>query len=437
MPTQFDLRVFPATRLEGELQAQPSKNYTTRYLLAAALSQGQTQVRGVADSEDARALITCLRQWGASIDLTGSDALVTGFGACPRPGQTLDVGNAGAVARFLLGICPLTANTTITTPFPDSLGQRPQDDLLAALRALGAQVTGAQHLPVTVSGPVRGGKVEVEASRSSQFVSALLWLAPLLPLGLELHLTGEIKSEGPIRQTLHTLATFGIQAQATPDLRQIRVAGGQSYQATEVRVPGDYPGSAALLVAGATLPGVVSIRGLQPDDLQGERAALEVLRDMGANLTQTGDCVTVRGGAALQAVVRDGDAFTDAVQVLCAAANAAQGQTTWHNVATLRLKECDRISETRRELLRLGIEATETADSLSIVGQTELVGGIVADGHGDHRMIMLLVLLGLRARRPIVITGAHHLRKSYPDFLADMTRLGAHFEVLPTAKNRA
>lgn len=433
LPERFDVLVHPVSELRGELRAQPSKNYTTRYLLAAALAEGETRVVGAATSEDAEALIRCLRAWGADVDRVGEDVVVRGFGAHPRAGMTLNPGNAGAVARFLMGVAALTTDTTFVTDYSESLGRRPQGDLLAALERLGARVSSRNgQLPITLSGPVRGGQVEVSAQRSSQYASALMFLGPLLPDGLDLRLTGEIKSHAPLRQTLDTLAAFGLQARASADLTRITIPGGQAYRSGRVLVPGDYPGSAALLVAAALLPGEVTVTNLREGDLQGEREALNVLRAMGADLVREGDRVTVRGGQPLHAVTRDGDSFTDAVQALTAAAAFAQGTTTWENVATLRLKECDRISDTRRELERLGLTATETADSLSITGADRIPGDLTADGHGDHRMIMLLTLLGLRAEAPLRITGAHHIRKSYPLFFRHLEELGAHFEYLPT-----
>ncbi len=436
LPDTFDVVVQPAQQLSGTLRAQPSKNYTTRYLVAAALSEQPVRVIGVAQSEDAQALLRCLQAWGARITLShtpqGTEALVHGFGARPKAGQTLDVGNAGAVARFLMALSALTTQTRFVTPYPGSLGKRPQGDLLTALERLGTSVQSTDgRLPVTLSGgQITGGPLEVSAEQSSQYASALMFLAPLLPRGLQLHLTGDIKSHAPLRQTLDTLRAYGIAAHASDDLRHIDIAGGQHYQASEVIIPGDYPGSAAILVAAALLPGEVSISNLRPDDLQGESEAVGVLQEMGANIVWQGDTLQVRGGQPLRAVSRDADIFTDAVQALSAAAAYAQGQTHWANVYTLRLKECDRISDTRAELQRLGLVVSETSDSLNITGQPRIAGGVATDGHGDHRMIMMLTAVALRADQPIRITGAHHVRKSYPLFFRHLEALGARFEYL-------
>ncbi|GGS16621.1 3-phosphoshikimate 1-carboxyvinyltransferase [Deinococcus knuensis] len=429
LPEKFDVIVHPAAELRGELRAQPSKNYTTRYLLAAALADGESRVVGVATSEDAGAMLGCLGDWGAGVELVGGDAVIRGFGARPRAGVTLNPGNAGAVARFLMGVAALTTGTSFVTDYPDSLGKRPQGDLLEALSRLGARVQSRDGMfPLSISGPVRGGVVEVSAERSSQYASALMFLGPLLADGLDLRLTGDIKSHAPLRQTLDTLAAFGVQASASEDLSRVSIPGGQAYRAGRVLVPGDYPGSAAILAAAATRPGEVRLSNLREHDLQGEREALNVLREMGADLTREGDTVIVRGGRPLHAVTRDGDGFTDAVQALTAAAALADGTTTWENVYTLRLKECDRISDTRRELEALGLTVTETQDSLTVTGTPSLTGGVTADGHGDHRMIMLLTVLGLGAQAPIRITGAHHIRKSYPMFFRHLESLGARFE---------
>ncbi len=430
LPETFDMIVSPVARLSGTLRAQPSKNYTTRYLLAAALGEGRTRVVGVATSEDAGAMLRCLQGWGAGIEHVRDDVVVTGFGSRPKSGVTLNPGNAGAVARFLMAVAALTSETQFVTDHPDSLGRRPQADLLSALERLGARTSSTDgKFPITIlGGQIRGGPLEVSAEKSSQYASALMFLAPLLPAGLDLRLTGDIKSHAPLRQTLDTLSAFGVRSSASADLSRVSIAGGQTFRLERAEVPGDYPGSAAILAAAAILPGEVTLSNLRPDDLQGEREAVAVLRDMGADIVCQGERVTVRGGRPLRAVTRDGDGFTDAVQALSAAAASAAGTTTWENVYTLRLKECDRISDTRRELEKLGLYVTETEHSLSVTGGP-VAGGLTVDGHGDHRMIMLLTLLGMRAAQPIRVTGAHHIRKSYPQFFAHLENLGGRFEV--------
>jgi 3-phosphoshikimate 1-carboxyvinyltransferase len=426
------LTVYPAIRLEGRLRAQPSKNYTTRFLLAAALSEGESRIEAPAESDDSRALQRCLLELGASIVQDGSALRVRGFGHRPRSGKTLNPGNAGAVLRLLIAISALTEETDFVTDYPHSLGRRPQQDLLDALGQIGvdSQSQGGL-LPIRVRGGHRlhPAEIKVQVGQSSQYASGVLFLAPLLPFDSAVKLLGPLKSAAAIRQTIDTLRRFGITLQVSPDLRQIAIPGQQSFQPRSLTVPGDYPGSLALLAAAALRPGQVTVDNLQADDLQGERAALDVLIRMGADLERSGDAVTVRGGRALHGVVEDGDPFTDAVQALCAAAALAEGTTIWHNVATLRLKECDRISDTRAELRKLGVDCDEGEDRLILRGKPAIEGGVCLDSHGDHRMVMMLCALGLAAQRPVVIAEPQHIAKSYPDFFGHLRALGAQLEV--------
>lgn len=429
LPSHFHVLVHPVSRLEGTLRAQPSKNYSTRYLIAAALS-GESLIHLPSRGEDALALMNCLQTWGAQLEEWGDSVLVRGWHAHPRSHQTLNPANAGAVARFLMALAPLTDQTTFLTEY-HSLASRPQVDLFDALRSLGLQVNAQdERLPVTISGTVSGNSVRVRADKSSQYASGLFFLAPLLPRGLTIYLDGDIKSHAPLRQTLHTLAQFGVQAECSEDLRRVHIPP-QCYQSRELTVPADYPSAAAIMVAAALVPSHVVLTGLDPHDLQGERLAVKVLQDMGADLIQTKDAITIRGGQPLWALSRDGDPFTDAVQVLTAAAAHAQGVTTWKNVETLRYKECNRISDTVQVLRDLGWEVYETHDSLSIKGGIRKDGIHEVSGYGDHRMIMMLTALALSGTEPLLIRDAHHIRKSYPDFFADLTSLGACFDFLP------
>ncbi|MFZ5826431.1 MAG: 3-phosphoshikimate 1-carboxyvinyltransferase [Bacillota bacterium] len=429
----MDVRVYPATRLEGVINPPSSKNYTTRYLLAAALADGESLIRYPAESEDSEAMQRCLADLGAVLTREGEHLRVRGFGRHPRSPGMLNPGNAGAVLRFLIAICAATLEqVTFVTEYHESLGKRPQGDLLEALNQLGARTMSRDgRLPITLfGGNLKGGKVTVSGELSSQFTSGLLFAAPLIGERLEIEVTGEMKSRPPIRQTLQVLREAGITVEASDDLRRFVVEGGQHYQAREYTVPGDYPGSAALMAAAAVVPSDVTIERLFIDE-QGERAAIEVLAAMGADIQHDGERVRIRGGRPLNGVTFDGDRFTDAVLALTAASTLAAGQTTFYNVENLRYKECDRISDYRAELNRLGARVEEERERLIITGRPEgLEGGVEAEAHIDHRVIMGLTIASLRAERPVVIREAQHIAKSYPAFFDHLRSLGARIEEL-------
>ncbi|MCX7624801.1 MAG: hypothetical protein N2Z21_01090, partial [Candidatus Sumerlaeaceae bacterium] len=200
----------------------------------------------------------------------------------------------------------------------------------------------------------------------------------------------------------------------------------------EYRVNGDWPGSAALLAAAAVTRSTITICGLRNDN-QGEKLALQVLQEMGAKAThEPNECVTLTGGD-LRAVEFDGDLATDAVLALVGAACFAHGRSRFYNVANLRIKECDRISEPLAELRRIGVRCWEgreigdpDPDAIIIEGNPAgYEGGIEVDGRGDHRVIMLLTIVGLGCRRGLRIRGAQHVAKSYPLFFEHLRQLNA------------
>lgn len=427
----MDICVYPATRLEGVVNPPSSKNYTTRYLLAAALADGESLIRYPAESEDAQALQRCLTDLGAVLTREGEHLRVRGFGSRPRNPGRLNPGNAGAVLRFLIAVCAATLDQiTFVTDYAESLGKRPQADLLDALAQLGARAESADgRLPITLrGGALHGGTVSVSGGVSSQFTSALLFAAPLIGEELTIEVTGEMKSRPPLRQTLQVLREAGIQVDASEDLRRFHIPAGQRYQPRTYTVPGDYPGAAALMAAAAVVPSDVTIPRLFADE-QGERGAVGVLAAMGADITHDGQQVRVRGGRPLRGGRFDGDPFTDAVLALTAAAVLAEGTTVFYNVENLRFKECDRISDYRVELNKLGARVEEEHDRLIIAGRPEGVeGGVTVESRIDHRVIMGLTIVALRARKAVVIRDAHHVAKSYPAFFADLRSLGVRIE---------
>lgn len=428
----MDVRVYPAQRLEGVINPPSSKNYTTRYLLAAALADGESIIRFPAHSEDSEALQRCLTDLGATLTPDGDSLRVHGFGRHPRNPGLLNPGNAGAVLRFLIAVAAATLPAvTFVTDYAESLGKRPQGDLLDALRQLGVRATSREgKLPITLfGGEIKGGTVQVSGEVSSQFTSALLFAAPLTGEEIIIEVTGDMKSQPPIRQTLQVLREAGITVEAADDLRRFRIPAGQHYQPRTYTVPGDYPGSAAIMAAAAILPSDVTIERLFPDE-QGERAAIDVLAAMGADIVhEDGQRVRIRGGRPLAGAKFDGDQFTDAVLALTACSVYAIGQSIYYNVENLRYKECDRISDYRTELLKLGAQVGEGQAELIVSGVPDrLPGGVTVESHIDHRVIMGLTIVALRSEAPIIIRDAHHIAKSYPAFFDHLRSLGARIE---------
>jgi 3-phosphoshikimate 1-carboxyvinyltransferase len=457
--TPYSMRVLPSGPLGGYVQAPPSKNYTTRLVLGAALAEGESRVRRAATSDDARALVACLRELGATIEETGGDLRVVGFGARPRrPTRPLNPGNAGAVLRHLAGTaCLVEGEVEFVTDRPDSLGKRPTEELLAALRQLGAEAQGQGPgglLPIRVAGGrarVRGGHVVVSGRNSSQYLSSLLFLTPFLEGDSTIVLKGDDVGDAPaapgsaspakpprlvsrplIEQTLDVLGQFGIALTARLDEGVCVVPGGQSATPVDLHVNGDWPSAAALLAAVAVAGGMATVRGLEVD-AQGERRALDALAAMGCEFAhpRAGE-LSIHGKGELAPIRFDGDLATDAVLALMGATCLARGTSRIEGIANLRLKECDRIAEPLEELAKLGVVARHGPDWIEIDGSPDgFVGGIEVDSHADHRVAQMLAIVGMRCERGLVIRRAHHISKSYPEFFEDLARLGVKLEKLP------
>ena len=432
------------------LRTPGAKYYTLRYLLAALLADGVSRVRNPARSDDTRVLLAALRALGADVTeekaegTDGTDGAdddgawtlrIAGTGGRVRqpPGNTLPVGNAGAVLRMLLGIGALLPEITFTTDHPQSLGRRPNADLLAALTQLGVQSEAngpAGLLPITLrGGPPAGGAVTVSGARSSQYLSALLYLAPLLADGLRITLSDGLRSADMARATLRVLGESGISVVAADDLHAFTIAGRQAYRAHDVTIPGDVPSAAALAVAALLLNQPARLVGL--DGAQTEMAPLmATLEGLGASVTLGDVALGVTGNGPLRGIRLDGDPLIDSVPVLVAAACFAEGESRFENVAHLRLKESDRIGDLCMELGRAGCDVAPLDDGILVRGQPAgVAGGVTVDAHDDHRLAQVLALVALRSREGLTITGADSVAKSYPAFFADLRRLGV--EVRP------
>jgi 3-phosphoshikimate 1-carboxyvinyltransferase len=447
--SSLTVTIHPSGPLGGYVAAPPSKNYTTRLILGAALADGESLVRRPATNDDARALVACLKQFGAQIAEQAGDLVIRGVAGRPRrPSAPVNPGNAGAVLRLLLGTaCLADGEVAFVTDHADSLGKRPNEDLLVALRQLGAEAEGQGSegtLPIRIAGGprrVRGGNVTVNGQRSSQFLSSLLYLTPFLEGDSTIALERPANADTPllvsrplIDQTLDALGQFRIALQARIDEGTFLVPGGQTAEPIDQTVNADWPSAAALLAAVAVAGGMATIHGLE-HDAQGERRAREALAAMGCAFDQprAGELV-VHSKGALRAIAFNGDLATDAVLALVAAACLAEGTSRFTGIANLRLKECDRIAEPLEELARIGVKARHGDDWIEIDGNPDgYEGGISVDSRGDHRVAQLLAIVGTRCSRGLTIARAEHISKSYPEFFDDLRRLGVKLEIQPLA----
>ncbi len=417
-----------ASVVRGSVRAPPSKSYMHRALLLAALSGGPCRIERPLLSEDTEATRAGIEALGARVDRL-KDGLRIECGRLRAPSHEIDARNSGTTLRLLTGVVALLPGTTVLTG-DASLRQRPMGPLLEALRALGARTRALGpdgRPPVEVGGPMRGGRVTVPGSVSSQFLSSLLLAGPLAPEATDLRVAPPIVSEPYLEMTRHMVRRFGGTIEG--DGTEIHIPGGQRYTATDFEVPGDFSSAAFPLVAAAAGEGDVTVTGLDASLPQGDRRIVDLLRAFGAEVHETDGAVRVRG-ASLRAQTVDLGATPDLFPVLAVLATQAQGESRFVNGAHLRLKESDRIESTVAILAAMGADIGATPDGCVVRGPARLQGAHV-DARGDHRVLMAAAVAGLVAEDPVLVTDPESYRVSYPTFLEDFRALGADLEVIP------
>ncbi len=423
----------PSKPLHGTITPPSSKNYSARFLLATALlAKGKSTLLCPAESDDFNAMLSACKQLGAKITKKKNCLEVIGVGGkLKQPAKPINVGNAGTVLRLLLGVCATMPKVSFITTYWDSLGTRPNQDLLDALAQLGVKSESREgKLPITLHGgpgKLHGGTVTVSGEVSSQYASSLLFLAPLIGEGVEIRVSGNLKSKPAVRTTLDVLAKCGVKVRASHSLDNFKINAGQECKAGGYEIPGDFPSASYVMGAAAVAKSHVKINRLFKSE-QGEAAIISVLQKMGADLKydeKTG-VAEIRGGKALKAIEFDGDKATDAVLAMAVTAVFAKGTSRFYNVENLRYKECDRIYDFCAELAKAGATVEPKPSEIIVRGKPEgIPGGTTINAHHDHRIIMALTICALRAEKPITITDAQHVAKSYPNFFSDLKKLGA------------
>jgi 3-phosphoshikimate 1-carboxyvinyltransferase len=428
MSTDESLEIAPRGPLDARVRVPGSKSISNRALLMSALARGESRLRGVLDSDDIRVMAAALRALGADarrVDEGGSEWLVRGVDGEPRvPAGPIDVGASGTAARFLTALLALVPGET-RLDGSARMRQRPIGELVDAMRQLGvdveAQGPGACPPVRCRGGAAFGGVVEIDASRSSQYVSALLLVAPYAHSAIEIRLRDGVLASRPyVDVTLRGMREFGALADWHGS-DALRVEPGHPYLARELAIEPDASTAAYFFAAAAIAGGRVRVDGLAGDSGQADMGFLGVLEQMGCEVARGSDGVEVRGPRGrLKAVDVDMNAMPDAVLAAAVTALFADGTSHIRNVGNLRIKETDRLAALENELRALGASAHASADGLTITPGA--LHGAAISTYDDHRMAMAFALAGLRVpgvqiRDPLCVS------KSWPQYFEALERL--------------
>lgn len=409
----------PSGSVDGTLIPPCSKSYAQRALAASLLAEGVTTLRNIEFCQDTRSALSCIRALGARIEEVDASTLRIEGGIRPLD-LRLQVGESGLASRLFTPIASLWDHP-IRIEGAGSLLERPMQMMIAPLRHLGVEVSDtAGRLPFEVCGPIRGGEIEIDGSTSSQFITGLLLALPLAQEDTTLHVDRAV-SIPYLDMTIDTAARFGVEI-FHKEYREFFIPANQHYEATDLRIEGDWSAAAMLLVAGA-VAGRVRVESISALSKQADTAILDALTRAGAHIEVEPDAVTASRPEQLQAFEFDATQCPDLFPALAALAANAEGTTTLYGISRLTHKESNRAETLREEYTKLGIEIRldEKEDAMYICGGA--IHATRVESHNDHRIAMSLAVAALCSDGTMEIEEAECVAKSYPDFFADLEQI--------------
>ncbi|MGI2176653.1 3-phosphoshikimate 1-carboxyvinyltransferase [Shewanella frigidimarina] len=421
------LRLNPINCINGEINIPGSKSISNRVLLLATLAKGSTTLTNLLDSDDIRYMLASLKQLGIQYTLSedktecvveGNEGPISSTSA-----QSLFLGNAGTAMRPLCAALTLGQGEFTLTGEP-RMEERPIGDLVDALRQLGADVTylkndGFPPLTINATG-LNGGDVEIAGDLSSQFLTALLMVAPLTKDSVNIKIKGELVSKPYIDITIALMKQFGVEV-INHQYQRFEIKAGQHYVSPgKVLVEGDASSASYFLAAGAIKGGEVKVTGVGRLSIQGDVKFADALAQMGADI-EWGDDYIIARKSTLTAIEMDMNHIPDAAMTIATAALFATGTTKLTNIYNWRIKETDRLAAMATELRKVGAIVEEGHDYITITPPAELNTAAI-DTYNDHRMAMCFSMMAF-ADCGITINDPDCTSKTFPDYFALFTQL--------------
>ena len=413
--------ISPPARIGGTVSAPPSKSMAHRAVLCSALAKGTSHIENLEFSKDISATLAAAGQLCARVESGPADALVEGLGHFRPVFGPVDCCESGSTLRFLIPLASLTGQS-ITFVGRGRLMERPQSVYETLYREQNLHFEQANG-QLTVAGSLRSGEYTLAGNVSSQFISGLLFVLPLLAGDSTLHLIPPVESRSYIEMTRAAQAAFGVTSHWLDDTT-LCIPGGQQYHPRDYIVEGDYSQAAFLAVLGA-VKGGITLTGLAAETLQGDAAILDILRRCGAKFTRT-EAGLVFEQAPLHGVDIDLADCPDLGPVLMVLGLLCEGTTVIRNAERLRIKESDRIAAMEAELRACGGVLSSEGGTITVQGCKPRFHAPEAplSGHNDHRVVMSLTVLALAADIPLAINEAEAVQKSWPHFFDALKPLG-------------
>lgn len=421
-------------KLSGTVNVPPSKSLSHRGIMCAGLSEDISVVENLIYSDDIITTIEAMKQFGMQVlseekvgeryRLTLQNKAISklkdqDYKIISEP-TTVHCSESGTTIRFLMPFFTLSS-APMTFTGKGRLGERPYETFYKILRNQNIPYETTEGLlPVTITGTLKPNNFQMAGNVSSQFISGLMLILPLLGETSKIELTTPLESKGYVDLTIDTSRQFGVSVEMS-DAQTFVIKGNQHYKGATYAVEGDYSQAAFWLVAGS-LGNDIILEGMQKTSLQGDHAILEIVERLGGQITWQTEGVKSTESALATAVV-DASQCPDLVPVLTVLLSMGNGTSEIINAGRLRIKESDRLKAICTELNKMGGQVEELEEGLRIKGVQGFKGAVV-DSWNDHRIAMALAIAATRADGPVEITGFEAVKKSYPMFWVDYEKLG-------------
>ena len=410
------------SKLNGKIICPSNKSYTHRAIFLAALSDGKSIVKKILHSNDTVATISACRGFGVEVEEVENNVTIKNKIGETVQSSIINAENSGTTIRIAIAIAALSGgNTTLTGD--DSLKKRPMQPILDALERMGVKTESNEgRPPIHINGKIQGKEISINGDISSQFISALLIIAPRLPDGLIINVEGKLVSKPYVDLTIAIMKKFGVDVKIEEEYKRY-VVSHQIYKPTTFSIPSDFSNLALLLAANVLLGDGLDIEISLGDMPQGDEAIVDILEKLGVNVTLEDDIITTESPISLKGGKFDLSDTPDLLPAIAILALKSEKPIEMFNVKHARYKETDRIAIISRELKKIGLNVEEKDDGMILKKSSELIPAEL-NSENDHRLFMAFSIAGMFVGE-CTVSDPDAVKVSYPEFISDLVNVGA------------
>lgn len=411
------------SKLSGKITCPANKSYTHRAIFLAALSDGKSIVKKILRSNDTIATISACRGFGIEVEEVENNVTIKNKIGETVQSSIINAENSGTTIRIAIAIAALSGGNT-TLNGDDSLRKRPMQPILDALETMGVETESNEGKPpIHINGKIQGKEISINGDISSQFISALLIIAPRLPEGLTIKVEGELVSKPYVDLTIAIMKKFGVEVKIEEEYKRY-VVTHQIYKPTTFSIPSDFSNLALLLAANVLLGDGLDIEISLGDMPQGDEAIVDILERLGVNVTLEDDIITTESPISLKGGKFDLSDTPDLLPAIAILALKSEKPIEMFNVKHARYKETDRIAIISRELKKIGLDVEEREDGMILRKSSELIPAEL-DSENDHRLFMAFAIAGMFVG-DCTVSDPDAVKVSYPEFISDLVNVGAN-----------